>query len=60
VEVIALTTLIQRMLYLSSEQALGGGKLRNNNLGNTTAAQVNPDFLETILAYTYNHKAKIT
>ena len=48
------------MLYLSSEQALGGGKLRNNNLGNTTAAQVNPDFLETILAYTYNHKAKIT
>ena len=54
------TTLTWRMLYLSSEQALGGVKLRNNNnLGNTTVVQGNPDFLEIILPFTYNHKAEI-
>lgn len=38
------TTLVRRMLHLSSEQALGGIKLRNhNNVGNTTAVQVNPN-----------------
>lgn len=37
--------------YLRSKQALGGVKLRsNNNLGHTTAVQVNPGFLEIILA----------
>lgn len=46
------------MLYLSSEQALGGAK-RRNNLGNTAVVQVSPDFLEIILAFTYNHKAEI-
>lgn len=56
--VMAVTSLISRMLYLSSEQALGGAK-RRNNLGNTAVVQVSPDFLEIILAFTYNHKAEI-